>query len=194
MSNPPQKLACVGASITFGLGLPDRRAECYPAVLQTLLGDAWQVRNFGYSGATAGVATNEPYTKTPSMRSVVRHEPDAMVVMLGTNDAQHANRENLPRFLGDFADLLDQFQTLASRLWLVSPPPVFEPHAEIDIETLDQVIRPGVAKLGEKLALPVIDGYSPLKNRPDLFPDQLHPNAEGARILAEAIYRTVMED
>ena len=48
------KVACVGDSITFGLGLPDRTNESYPAQLQKMLDEAepgkYEVRNFGNSG------------------------------------------------------------------------------------------------------------------------------------------------
>ena len=48
------KVACVGDSITFGLGLADRALEAYPARLQALLDERfpgrYEVRNFGSSG------------------------------------------------------------------------------------------------------------------------------------------------
>ena len=48
------KVACIGDSITYGYGLPDRENNCYPHQLQLLL-DAkekgkYEVRNFGNSG------------------------------------------------------------------------------------------------------------------------------------------------
>ncbi len=46
------KIACVGDSITFGSGIPNREKLSYPAQLSALLGDDYEVRNFGVSGAT----------------------------------------------------------------------------------------------------------------------------------------------
>src|SRR4051812_40315304 len=46
------RVACVGDSITFGSGIPDREHNAYPAQLANLLGDRYEVRNFGVSGAT----------------------------------------------------------------------------------------------------------------------------------------------
>ena len=46
------KVACVGDSITYGAGIKDRKKNSYPAQLQSLLGEGYQVRNFGNSGST----------------------------------------------------------------------------------------------------------------------------------------------
>ena len=35
--------------------------------------------------------------------------------------------------------------------------------------------------------MPVIDLYDALSNRPDLFPDKIHPNAKGAELIARTI-------
>ena len=48
------KVACIGDSITYGLGLADRANESYPSQLQKLLDTKepgkYEVRNFGNSG------------------------------------------------------------------------------------------------------------------------------------------------
>jgi lysophospholipase L1-like esterase len=49
----PIKVACVGNSITFGAGLADRTKDSYPAVLGRILGNGYEVGNFGVSGRTA---------------------------------------------------------------------------------------------------------------------------------------------
>ncbi|MEY4378897.1 MAG: hypothetical protein RLZ85_778, partial [Verrucomicrobiota bacterium] len=46
----PIKVACVGDSITLGSGA--QKGKSYPAQLQGLLGDGYQVGNFGVSGRT----------------------------------------------------------------------------------------------------------------------------------------------
>lgn len=185
----PVRIACVGASITFGLGLPNRREECYPAVVGRLLGGSYAVRNFGYSGAAAGRSTNEPYWETPSLLAAARFRPDLVVLMLGTNDAQHANRSSLATFADDYAALIDLFRGWAGSpvVGVILPPPVFEPMAEIDIRALDTRVRPAVENIARRARLPVIDGYEPLRKRGDLFPDNLHPDAEGARLLANDV-------
>ena len=46
------KVACVGNSITYGTGLSDRATQSYPVKLQKLLGERYEVENFGKPGAT----------------------------------------------------------------------------------------------------------------------------------------------
>ena len=43
----PVKVACIGNSITYGSGIPDRPCDSYPSQLGRMLGDQWIVRNFG---------------------------------------------------------------------------------------------------------------------------------------------------
>ena len=44
------RMACVGDSITAGVGAA--RGQSYPAQLGKMLGERWEVRNFGVSGST----------------------------------------------------------------------------------------------------------------------------------------------
>ena len=43
------KLACIGDSITSGFTLLNPRRDSYPSLLQKMLGDGYEVRNFGDS-------------------------------------------------------------------------------------------------------------------------------------------------
>lgn len=57
------KVACVGNSVTYGYGIENRETNCYPAQLQQMLGDAYEVENFGHSGATLLNKGYRPYTQ-----------------------------------------------------------------------------------------------------------------------------------
>ncbi|MEG2791940.1 MAG: sialate O-acetylesterase, partial [Odoribacter sp.] len=46
------KVACVGNSVTYGYLIPNREKDCYPAQLARMLGEGYEVVNFGKSGAT----------------------------------------------------------------------------------------------------------------------------------------------
>ena len=46
------KVACVGNSITYGIGVSDPDKESYPARLQQMLGEGYTVERFGKPGAT----------------------------------------------------------------------------------------------------------------------------------------------
>ena len=57
----PLRVACVGDSITYGHGIADRDHDTYPAILDSLLGNKFNVQNFGVSGTTALKKSNMPH-------------------------------------------------------------------------------------------------------------------------------------
>ena len=63
----PIKIACVGNSITEGYGNSSQRAA-WPAQLERLLGDGYQVGNFGKSGYCMGKKTDYSYWTSPMPR------------------------------------------------------------------------------------------------------------------------------
>ena len=58
------RVACVGNSITYGAGIENRVKDSYPAQLGRMLGDRWETRNFGVSGATMLKKGDNPYWNT----------------------------------------------------------------------------------------------------------------------------------
>ena len=52
MAQEKIKVACVGNSITYGTGVAEREKNAYPVKLQQMLGDKYEVGNFGKPGAT----------------------------------------------------------------------------------------------------------------------------------------------
>lgn len=65
------KVACIGNSITYGYGLPDRTTQSYPAQLQKMLGESYQVENFGKSGATLLNKGHRPYMQQDEYRRAI---------------------------------------------------------------------------------------------------------------------------
>lgn len=66
------KVACVGNSVTYGYGIKNRETNCYPAQLQQMLGDAYEVENFGHSGATLLNKGYRPYTQQEAYQKALR--------------------------------------------------------------------------------------------------------------------------
>src|SRR4051794_4922043 len=76
----PVRVACVGDSITFGHRVPDPERNSYPAQLSAMLGDKWQVRNFGVNGATCLKKGTKPYNEQPAFRDVLSFKPNVIVI------------------------------------------------------------------------------------------------------------------
>ena len=86
-----KKLACVGDSITWGFTIVNRGKYSYPAVLQQLLGEGFEVRNFGHNDAAARFDADTPYVSKKAYRDSLAWEPDIVLLMLGTNDTKPWN-------------------------------------------------------------------------------------------------------
>lgn len=186
----PIRIACVGDSITYGARIKDRNKQSYPAQLQQLLGDGYVVKNFGVSGATLLKQGNKPYWKTKQFKPAHTFNPDIVVIKLGTNDSKPGNWRHKDSYVADYMALIESFRALPSQpvVYICRPVPAYPGNFKIT----DQVIRAEVLPLIDVVAhqanVKVIDLYAALSNHSELFPDKVHPNAIGARMMAAAIY------
>lgn len=190
----PVRIACVGDSITFGAGIDKREENSYPALLGKKLGAQFVVRNFGVNGATLQKAGDNPYWKLPEFAQVAEYQPDLILILLGTNDTKPQNWKDRRTFEADARALVEHFLALPHKpkVWICLPVPVYATQWGINDETLFGQIMPALAHVAQEKKLPVIDLYDALSNRPDLFPDKVHPNALGADIMAHTIELAIM--
>lgn len=188
------RVACVGDSITYGAGVENREENNYPAVLGAKLGRQFVVRNFGVSGATLQKAGDHPYWALPEFAQVSEFKPDLVLILLGTNDTKPQNWKNRQVFENDARALVEHFTRLGNKtkVWICLPVPVYATQWGINDETLYRDILPALAHVAQEKKLAVIDLYDALSNRPDLFPDKVHPNAKGAELIAHTIELALM--
>lgn len=89
------KVACVGDSLTDGDRASNPSFTAYPAVLQSMLGPGYEVRNYGRGGTCLMRASVNPASDaymenaayTPQWYESKGWQPDVVVTMLGDNDA-----------------------------------------------------------------------------------------------------------
>jgi acyl-CoA thioesterase-1 len=190
-------VACVGDSITYGYGLPDRNENSYPAQLGGILRQfdyQWETQNFGVSSTTLLRNTNMPYVTQNAYDQALESEPDVVIIMLGSNDTARASISQIEQnFIHDYLELIDSFAQLPShpRIFVCYPPPVFGGSYGSNT-TLRDVIIPLIEQLPTYRTVEVIDLYTPLEELGNLFPDYLHPNAEGAGVMAEIVASMIL--
>lgn len=197
--NPKIKVACIGNSVTYGYGLKDPSTESYPAQLQKMLGDKYEVGNFGHSGATLLRKGHNPYFKTKEFDKAVKFVPDIAVIHLGLNDTDPRDWPNYgDEFMADYSWLIDTVRKVnpAVKIYICRLTPIFSDHPRFKSGTRDwfgqiQELIPQIAKANRT---GVIDLHSPLYGFHNLFPDALHPNEEGAVILAKTVYQNICGD
>lgn len=185
------RVACVGDSITFGSGIKDRGTNSYPAQLSVMLGDEWDVGNFGVSGATMLKKGDRPYWREKAFGAVVDFAPHVVVIKLGTNDSKdHWDAEN---FELDYVAMVEAFAVIEThpRIWLCLPVPVYQDRWQIRESVVREEVIVIIRKVAKKKHLGVIDLYRALGDKESLFPDKIHPNAEGAGLMAGEIRRAL---
>jgi lysophospholipase L1-like esterase len=165
-------------------------------VLGDLLGDEYDVRNFGVRGATLLLGGDLAYRKQRPFRAATRFKPNVVVIELGTNDSKPENWRFRDWFAGDLRAMVDHFAALPSkpRIWLCKPAPVVNGRRlGIDPEVLRSEVTPIIERVANEKSLGMIDLYSALHGKAELFPDGIHTNAAGARIIAETVKAAILE-
>jgi lysophospholipase L1-like esterase len=187
------RVACVGDSITFGSGIKDREKNSYPAQLQAILGDKYEVRNYGVGGRTLLTKGDFPYTKEKAYKDALAFMPNVVVVKLGSNDSKPQNWKHKDEFEADYKALVGSFRELGSKptVYLCTPVPAFPAAFRITDAVVKGEVKPKVEAVARDLKLPVIDLYEALSGKGELFPDKVHPNAEGAKVMAEAVAKAI---
>lgn len=187
------KISCIGNSVTYGALLPEREKNAYPYQLQQMLGDKYEVRNFGYSGATLLSKGHKPYINQQVYQDALDYAADIVIIHLGLNDTDPSNWPNYKDdFFRDYINLIDSFRKVNphSKIWICRLSPIGDRHPRFRSGTRDwyQEIQNTIERIASYSNVGLIDLQSELYNRPHLLPDALHPNSEGAGILAKTVY------
>lgn len=192
----PIKVACIGNSITFGYGLKNRDYTSYPNQLQLLLGDSFEVKNFGHSGSTLLNKGHNPYIKTPEYKQAIDFKADFVVIHLGINDTDPRNYPSYrDEFTKDYFSLIQDFKNINPnvKIWICKLTPIFPNHPRFRSSTLQwyDAIQKDIIQVAKSTNLPLIDLNTPFRTRNDLFEDAIHPNEKGAEILATTVYQNI---
>lgn len=193
------KVACIGDSVTAGYLLGNAGSQSYPSQLQSMMGDNYDVKNFGNSGATLLKKGHKPYYKTQEFIDAIAFNPDIAIIHLGLNDTDPRNWPNYKEeFDADYSSLIDSLkkQNPAVRLYICRMTPLFNDHSRFKSGTRDWYwqIQSHISNIAKANQVGLIDLHENLYPRPDLFPDALHPTKEGATILAKTVYQNITQD
>ena len=188
------RVACVGDSITYGSSINDRENNNYPVVLGRSLGEKFEVRNFGVSGATLLKKGDFSYWDRPAFKAATQFNPHVVVIKLGTNDTKPQNWKHAADYAVDYEAMIDHFAALPAKpkIWLCSPAPVYQTRWGISEKSVVEEVIPKVQALSKRKGLPLIDLYTALSGKPEMFPDKIHPNAAGARVMAGAVEAAIL--
>lgn len=183
------RVACIGNSITYGHGIEDREHDTYPAQLQALLGPDYQVENFGVSGTTAQKEGDFPWVSTKEYQNAKSFNPQICVIKLGTNDSKPQNWVSTERFINNLEALATEFEQLPShpKIIICLPVKAFEIRWSIHDDIIKTYELPAIKKMAKKHHWPLINLYKTTKKLQQFFPDGIHPNPEGAGVIAKEV-------
>ncbi|UNY97456.1 GDSL-type esterase/lipase family protein [Zhouia spongiae] len=192
----PVKIACVGNSITYGMNIANRVHNSYPAQLQEMLGDDYQVENFGVSSKTLTKKGNDPYWKEEAFKRALDFKADIVFIKLGSNDAKAINRVHLDEYESDYKSLIQEFKTAnpESRIVLIYPLPSFHTDTTYIWEPVikDRLI-PKIKKVAYETGIETVDMHQLFLDKSGMVPDKIHPNSLGATLIARRLYEVVKQ-
>lgn len=184
-------IACVGDSITEMQG--KKQGISYPGYLQKLLGDGYEVINYGKSGSCVLKNSDYPYRKCEAFNNFSKSQPDIVVIALGTNDSRPNNWARKADFAASYQFLIDTARNLPSKptvlvalpIPMITFPGKFQ--YSLNGDTIANEIVPQIRKIAEENKCPVIDLFANYTSKPETYIDGVHPSDEGLEQMAKLV-------
>ncbi len=91
--------------------------------------------------------------------------------------------------------MVEEFQALSSKpkIYLVKPPPVFVNGTTPSAEYFRDIVIPSIEQAANETNVPIIDVYSALAHSSKFFYDGVHPDNEGAILIATVVYKAITQ-
>jgi lysophospholipase L1-like esterase len=160
-----------------------------------MLGDNYQVINYGASGRTLQDEGDTPYRKTGFIDHSQSIAPDIVVIMLGTNDSKSYNWDT-GRFEEQYIRLIQSYQSLEEHpeIYITAPPAAFVLAGkdtvvyDIDNSIIEKEIHEIVRNVAEQTGAVFIDMFEATKEHPEYFMDGVHGNQNGYNVIEGTVY------
>lgn len=182
------KVACVGDSITAGAGDTN-----YPRYLQELLGEGYEVKNFGLGGAAVNYKPESDgkyfWYDSAQYRGSLEYDADVVFVMMGTNDVGRTPLNLKKTFKDEYYEhLVKPYLDKGSKVVVMTSPTAYY-YMMKDHNRINTTIRDLQIELANEKNLPLIDMNTATANMRECFPDGLHGNASGYSVIAQTVYK-----
>lgn len=192
-------VACVGDSLTRREISLKENARCdYPTILKELLGENYEVTNYGVAGTCVQIDLDAPYRNTSKYTESVEAEADILIIMLGSNDIWYGGLEKEDAFYKQYSELLDSYlqSENTSKIYLCTLP---TSHVEnqlefgegevADLKKASAIIR----RIAKEEGCAVIEMNEITSEHPEWYDeDKIHFNNYGAEGIAEIIYQSII--
>ena len=191
-------VACVGDSITKGIGTDGKPLRNYPTVLGELLGDDYAVINYGNPGATLQDEGSRPYTSLPEYQASLDMAAQVYIIMLGTNDSVEGVWD-AARYEQQLGEKVDTYLAAGEHplVYLMTSPQTYVREGKdkvisgIRTEVINDEICPIIKKVAEEKGINVIDLNKFTVDHADWFADGVHPNEDGYAEVAQFVFEAI---
>ena len=205
------RVACIGDSITYGFGLSDRERESYPAQLQKLLDERfpgkYEVRNFGNSGRGIYLdsmrgSEKRGFRYMPEHKAALEWKPEIVICNLGINDngeyiKEYTGGRQRGQFVHDYMTLLADYvkQSPRPKLYIWTKLAPLTEGQKFHRSPEPFLMQADLEEIAHRTHATEIDMQEPFRNCMDevFSRDKIHPNAEGAKIIAETTFKALTE-
>jgi len=194
------RIACVGDSLTYGTGVTTDKS--YPGKLSVLMGDGYEVGNFGKPGATvradySNTDYSDGYTSKTEYGKSLEFLPDVVYLMFGTNDLRLTGASTFSSaVIAAYKELISAYAALstAPQIYLHTVP-AMQPdstYQNIDNTSIGNAGKK-VYAIGDELNLFVRDMFSETINlSADYYnADGLHFSETGYQVIANKVYNSL---
>ncbi len=129
-------------------------------------------------------------------------QPDLLVINLGANDSKHPNDGSIgdakavnnwqysSNYVADYEELIAAFRKAspAVKVYVCLPTPDYPGRWGINDKTIRLEMIPMIRQIAKDSNASIIDLYTALSGKAELFPDAVHPNDAGAKLMAAQVY------
>jgi lysophospholipase L1-like esterase len=194
------RIGFVGNSITYGAGLPDPANQSYPAQLKAMLqekyGDTCIVVNYGISSRTMLKQGDYPFWNDKQFTDCWLFAPEILFICLGTNDTKPQNWDlHGNEYYDDYKSMIDTFRLRNpfTKFIVCYPPPAYDIVWGIRDSVLVHGVMPAIDSIVDYSGAVLVDFYHSLIDSVYLFPDKIHPDIKGSKVMAEIAFKYFTE-
>ena len=195
------RITCIGDSLTYGAKSTNPATKSYPVKLGEMLGGDYVVTNCGKSSAYAYYLAHAAgsYIYDTQMENALESNPDIVIVMLGTNDANPYNKfgswqdTRLEGYIAGMDKIIGAMRDLESKpdIYICTSPWIQDrstmPGFEKSLDELIPIQKKYAADRGYKL----IDVYTQTVGKDSWYAEGLHFNDVGYEEIAKIIYNGI---
>ena len=183
----PITIVCIGNSITDGYSNTSRY-WAWPEQMNRLLGPEYLVLNYAVSGTCMVREAPTTYWNTENYTKAKAARPDILVIAHGTNDGDPWRWDKYGAdFHKNYLEMVASFRENGRNpiLYTALSTPLFSERKAPQNRYIEEKVIPEVKEIATDLRVKTIDFHTPFLGHHELFPDNVHPNDEGAARMAE---------